>query len=68
MVYAMMTIVFAYEDACALALLQSGIHDVWARKYASTMKQDLRYTPTDVFDTFPFPVLSPLRKAGCSMW
>ncbi len=62
MVYAMMTIVFAYEDACALALLQSGIHDVWARKYASTMKQDLRYTPTDVFDTFPFPVLSPLRK------
>ncbi|OGR08293.1 MAG: restriction endonuclease, partial [Deltaproteobacteria bacterium RIFOXYD12_FULL_50_9] len=37
------------------AVLQSGFHDVWARKYSGSLKQDLRYTPSDCFETFPFP-------------
>jgi len=37
-------------------LLQSRPHEVWARFMASSMKDDLRYTPTDCFETFPFPV------------
>ena len=55
MVYSMMTVVFAYDKASVFALLQSSFHDAWARLYASTMKQALRYTPMDIFENFPFP-------------
>jgi len=36
-------------------ILQSRIHEIWARFMASSMKDDLRYTPSDCFETFPFP-------------
>lgn len=54
-VYAMMTVVFAFDKYQAFALLQSNFHETWARTYASTMKQDLRYTPSNIFENFPFP-------------
>ena len=34
---------------------QSRIHETWARFFSSSMKDDLRYTPSDCFETFPFP-------------
>ncbi|MFH1112569.1 MAG: type IIL restriction-modification enzyme MmeI, partial [Pseudomonadota bacterium] len=37
------------------AVLQSRVHEVWARFFGSSMKDDLRYTPSDCFETFPFP-------------
>ena len=37
------------------AALQSRVHEVWARFFGSSMKDDLRYTPSDCFETFPFP-------------
>ena len=37
------------------ALLQSRLHEIWARFFGSSMKDDLRYTPSDCFETFPFP-------------
>ena len=37
------------------SVLQSRVHEVWARFMASSMKDDLRYTPSDCFETFPFP-------------
>lgn len=37
------------------AVVQSTIHEVWARKYSGALKQDLRYSPSKCFDTFPFP-------------
>lgn len=49
------TIVIAWDDYAHFAVLQSDIHLCWARKYGSTMKGDSRYTPTDCFQTFPFP-------------
>lgn len=42
------------ESISALAILQSRIHETWARFFGSSMKDDLRYTPTDCFATFPF--------------
>ncbi len=39
----------------AFATLQSRIHEAWARFFGSSMKDDLRYTPSDCFETFPFP-------------
>ncbi len=37
------------------SVLQSGIHESWARYYSSALKQDLRYSPSNCFETFPFP-------------
>lgn len=47
--------VLVVDEWASFAILQSRIHEVWARLFASTMKDDLRYTPSDCFDTFPFP-------------
>lgn len=68
MLYANYVIVFAYESYAAFCLLQSRVHEVWARFFASSMKDDLRYTPSDCFETLPFPLAydaSPkLESAG----
>jgi hypothetical protein len=49
--------VFAFDDDYHFALLQSTLHEAWTFKYASTLGAGNRYTPTDCFDTFPFPSL-----------
>jgi len=58
----MMTIVFAFEKAQFFNLLQSTIHRIWVQQFASTMKEDTRYTPADVFETFPFPSSASLAS------
>jgi hypothetical protein len=55
MVFANTVDVIAHSSFGAFALLQSRCHEVWARFFSSSMKDDLRYTPTDCFETFPFP-------------
>jgi hypothetical protein len=47
--------VIALESYGAFAVLQCRVHEVWARFLGSSMKDDLRYTTTDCFETFPFP-------------
>ncbi|NKI41629.1 hypothetical protein HFV08_10330 [Streptomyces sp. LD120] len=49
------TVVFATDRSADLALLSSGIHYAWAIARASSLKGDLRYTPSDVYDTLPLP-------------
>lgn len=55
MVYANTLAVVAFQEASAFALLQSRVHETWCRVFASSMKDDLRYTISDGFETFPFP-------------
>jgi len=55
LVFSHATYVFAFDRFAAFALLQSAFHGAWAREHASSMRTDLRYTPSDCFDTFPFP-------------
>jgi hypothetical protein len=43
------------EGYSAFCVLQSRTHEIWARFSGSSMKDDLRYTPSDCFETFPFP-------------
>jgi hypothetical protein len=54
-IYPNSLVVFAYDSAWAFSILQSCFHETWARKFASTMKEDLRYAPGDLFETYPFP-------------
>ena len=55
MVYNEKTIVFPSIQKAFFATLQSRLHEVWARFLSSTLKDDLQYTPSDCFETFPFP-------------
>ncbi|MFV0921398.1 Eco57I restriction-modification methylase domain-containing protein [Sphingomonas parapaucimobilis] len=47
--------VLAFDSYTAFATLQSRVHEVWARFFASTLEDRLRYTPSDCFETFPLP-------------
>ena len=47
--------VYANDRYFAFSILQSTIHNEWARKYSGKLKMDLRYTSSDCFETFPFP-------------
>lgn len=44
-----------------LAILQSNIHECWARKYSSSLETRLKYSPGNAYETFPFP-LSPFPQ------
>jgi hypothetical protein len=37
------------------AVVQSGIHEIWGRKYSGTLETRLSYSPSECFDTFAFP-------------
>ncbi|MCH8048062.1 MAG: class I SAM-dependent DNA methyltransferase, partial [Planctomycetes bacterium] len=47
--------VFATDSFRMFAIMQSRVHEIWVRFFASSLKDDLRYTPSDCFDNFPFP-------------
>ena len=48
--------VFPGSNWSLFAMLQSQVHEIWARFFGSTLKDDLMYSPADGFETFPFPV------------
>ncbi|MGH8574930.1 MAG: type IIL restriction-modification enzyme MmeI [Gammaproteobacteria bacterium] len=50
--------VFATDRSGHLSLLSSTLHTLWAWKRSSTMKADLNYSPSNVYDTFPQPKLT----------
>ncbi|NUQ78978.1 MAG: class I SAM-dependent DNA methyltransferase [Polyangiaceae bacterium] len=48
--------VVTLQDYYHFGILQSRLHEIWARARGSTLKGDLRYTNTTIFETFPFPL------------
>lgn len=68
-VYGDATVVFAFDDEYHFALLQSNIHEVWVWRQASSLESRNRYTPTDCFDTFPFPPIEYeyMAKGKCRL-
>ncbi|MDP2815820.1 MAG: hypothetical protein Q8O19_03990 [Rectinemataceae bacterium] len=48
-------VVFPEGTFSEFCMLQSRVHEIWAGTFSSTLKDDLQYTPTDCFETFPFP-------------
>lgn len=47
--------VFTTDRWDLYAVVQSTLHEVWARKYSGALETRLRYSPSDCFETFPFP-------------
>ena len=69
-VFAERLVVFPFNTYAAFCALQSRTHEIWARFFGSSLKDDLLYTPSDCFETFPFPenwasppALEPAGKA-----
>jgi len=60
--------VIPVDSYACFASLQNRIHEIWARMFSSTLKDDLAYAPSDCFETFPFPedwqTQSALEAAG----
>ncbi len=54
-IYAHSMTVFKLQDYAAFAVLQSRVHETWARFFSSSMRDDIRYSLTDAFETFPRP-------------
>lgn len=55
--------VFALKDFHSFAVLQSSLHDAWARRYSSQLKDFLKYSPGNAFETYPRPVFD--RRTEC---
>ncbi|WP_068818369.1 type IIL restriction-modification enzyme MmeI [Phormidesmis priestleyi] len=55
-IYSESLVVFPLETYYAFCILQSRIHEIWARFFGSSLEDRLRYTPSDCFETFPFPL------------
>jgi hypothetical protein len=54
-VYGHTLVIFPLPRFESFATLQSRTHELWARFFSSSMKDDLRYAPSDCFESFPFP-------------
>ena len=54
-VFAHSLVVFRVNTHAAFCALQSRPHEIWARFFGSSLEDRLRYTPSDCFETFPFP-------------
>jgi hypothetical protein len=65
-IYSHMLIVFAFDDDYHFAVLQSNLQEAWLRRQAGTLRTDVRYTPTDCFDTFPFPQTPSTESRMCA--
>jgi len=64
-VYADSLYVFADPTYAHFAVVQSRVHEVWARMFGTSMKDDLCYTGTTCYENYPFPIPIPaLETAG----
>ena len=65
-VFSHKVVVFTRDDPGFLALLSSSVHGLWStRPGTGTMRTDPSYTPSDAFETFALPEVTPeLRDLG----
>ena len=59
--YAHTVNIFAVDTMVEYGCLQSLAHQAWARLQGSSLGSTFRYTPTDCFETYPFPSQSEYR-------
>ena len=55
MIFAHTLAVCPYDNRAPFCAPQSRPHEIRARFCGSSLTDDLRYTPSDFFGTFPFP-------------
>jgi type II restriction/modification system DNA methylase subunit YeeA len=63
-------VLFASDDDYMLGVLQSVVHETWARRLGGQVREvesGFRYTPTSCFETFPFPRPTPQQRAAIAV-
>jgi hypothetical protein len=64
-IFADQLVILTLPSSAHFAVVQSEIHNWWYRPLTSSLRTDVRYSPTDCFETFPFPEnLQPLEDTG----
>jgi type I restriction-modification system DNA methylase subunit len=67
-VYSEQLVVIATRAQALFSVTQSRVHELFFRFFGSTHEERPRYTPSDCFETFPFPTAwdtnAPLEVAG----
>lgn len=65
-IYSHTVLVLGFADFGAFSLLQSSVHEEWARVFCgAALRTDMRYSTKGGFETFPFPEnLASLSSAG----
>ena len=51
--------IFPYAGYDTFAVVQSSLHDAWARFYSAHLETRLKYSPGNAYETFAFPILAP---------
>ena len=59
---------FAFDDFSSFSILQSSIHEVWARFQSGKLEQRLAYNLTKAFGTFAWPERSPMHDFAKELW
>ncbi len=54
-VFSEQTVLFATDSMCEFSILNTTLFGEWAAQQSSSMGVTMRFTPTDCFETFPFP-------------
>jgi hypothetical protein len=49
-------VIFPEGTFAGFAVMQARVHETWVRMNASSFEDRIIYTPSDCFETFPFPV------------
>jgi hypothetical protein len=58
-------IVVARSDDTTFGILHSRFHELWSLRMGTSLEDRPRYTPTNTFETFPFPKgLTPADTGG----
>ncbi|MBR6202007.1 MAG: class I SAM-dependent DNA methyltransferase [Bacteroidaceae bacterium] len=55
--------VIGTKDVSLFGLLMSAMHMVWVKTVGGRLKTDYRYSAQLCYNTFPFPTISPQKKA-----
>lgn len=56
------TNMFALDTDYAMGVLMSRVHTDWAKARSSTLRVDIRYTPSSAFETFPWPQPTEVQR------
>ena len=72
-VFSSALIVFMHSDYSDFAVLQSSLYEQWIWQNGSSLGEIRRFTPSDCYETFPFPkcnqdMLGELEKVGCAYY
>ena len=54
-VYSERLVVFPSDSHAMFCVLQCRVGEIWSRFFGSSLEDRLTYTPSDCFETFPFP-------------